>query len=254
MDDEKENKSPDTSKTQMFNAIMIGGSGSVGQALVRRLIQNTKCNSVHLLNRKNIEAFVKEEKVTQYQVDMSKLESETTEVLDKIQDKVEVAYITMGVGAPSKTDAETLEKVDVLLPTEFARAAHARGVSHIALLSSVGANINAKKGKATGAGGGLYLHLKGQIEQNLSTLGFSSVGLFRPSVLIGSAATPGFVEKAWPMIEWALPKKYEGIQITDLAAAMVHHSEDCLWNEKKLEQSRIDILEGKDLFGWIPKE
>ena len=56
-------------------------------------------------------------------------------------------------------------------------------------------------------------------------------------------------------------KKYEGIDITDLAVAMVEHTQHCLFensdgnnndnnNDKK---SRVDILEGDTLFEWVKK-
>eukprot|EP00486_Rosalina_sp_Unknown_P004099 CAMPEP_0201576988 /NCGR_PEP_ID=MMETSP0190_2-20130828/23148_1 /ASSEMBLY_ACC=CAM_ASM_000263 /TAXON_ID=37353 /ORGANISM="Rosalina sp." /LENGTH=168 /DNA_ID=CAMNT_0048008533 /DNA_START=326 /DNA_END=832 /DNA_ORIENTATION=- len=163
----------------------------------------------------------------------------------------------MGVGAPSKTDEETLEKVDVTLPTEFAKAVNNHKISHIALLSSVGADITKKKNwLGTSAGGGLYLHLKGQIEHNLSTMGFKSVGLFRPSTLYGSPNTPGAAATLAPLIEWALPKKYTGIQISDLGAAMFQHTLDCLskYSDDDDENKRVDILEGDNLFKYIPKK
>eukprot|EP01084_Bolivina_argentea_P056899 104047_1 len=248
----KESKTSDMSKAKYFNVIMIGGSGSVGQTLVNQLIQSPKCQSIHLLNRKEIGAFVKQPKVTQYTVNMSELQSETSQILKNIKNQIEVGYITMGVGAPSKSDEKTLEKVDVLLPTEFAKAIHQFGISHIALLSSVGADITAEKNwLGTSAGGGLYNHYKGQIEHNLSEMGFQSVGLFRPSALYGSKNTPKYVENLMPKIHWAISKKYHGIQITDLAAAMIAHTEHCLCDN--IKQSRIDILEGDSLFKWIPK-
>eukprot|EP00483_Globobulimina_turgida_P012310 UN12333 len=82
-------------------------------------------------------------------------------------------------------------------------------------------------------------------------MGFKSVGLFRPSALYGSKNTPSFVEIVMPMIHWAIPKKYYGIKITDLASAMVEHTDDCLCDN--INKSRVDILEGDNLFKWIPK-
>ncbi|CAN0304668.1 unnamed protein product, partial [Hapterophycus canaliculatus] len=59
---------------------------------------------------------------------------------------------------------EELEKVDMEIPTAFAKACKSAGcVRHISLLGSVGANANAKPSFLTGttAGGGLYLSTKG---------------------------------------------------------------------------------------------
>lgn len=61
---------------------------------------------------------------------------------------------------------EELEKVDMEIPTAFAKACKSAGcVRHISLLGSVAANANAKPSFLTGtaAGGGLYLSTKGKV-------------------------------------------------------------------------------------------
>lgn len=72
----------------------------------------------------------------------------------------------MGVGQPSKISTEELTRVDLDIPTSFAKASKAAGcVRHISLLSSVGADPEQKPSRWTGttAGGGLYLGLKGKV-------------------------------------------------------------------------------------------
>lgn len=76
----------------------------------------------------------------------------------------------MGAGQPSKITEEQLKHVDVVIPTEFAKASKVAGcVKHISLLSSVGADASCKPSRLTGtvAGGGLYLGLKGQVSHFL---------------------------------------------------------------------------------------
>lgn len=60
---------------------------------------------------------------------------------------------------------EELERVDLQIPTAFAQASKSSGcVRHISLLTSVGANADAKPGiLGTSAGGGLYLGTKGKV-------------------------------------------------------------------------------------------
>lgn len=79
---------------------------------------------------------------------------------------VTACLVTMGLGQPSKATAEEVRRVDVDIPTSFARAAKQSGcVRHLSLLSAVGADINAKPSRLTGtaAGGGLYCNAKGQV-------------------------------------------------------------------------------------------
>lgn len=84
---------------------------------------------------------------------------------------VSVCFVAMGVGQPSKVTAEELERVDVEIPTAFAKACKASEcVRHISLVSSVAADINSKPSRWTGtvAGGGLYLMLKGRVSKATS--------------------------------------------------------------------------------------
>lgn len=71
----------------------------------------------------------------------------------------------LGIGKSSQATAEELERVDVTLPSAFARSLKAANVHHVALLTAVGADITAKPSAITktAAGGGLYNHLKGKV-------------------------------------------------------------------------------------------
>eukprot|EP00904_Undaria_pinnatifida_P013794 jgi/Undpi1/9545/HiC_scaffold_27.g12001.m1 len=130
----------------------------------------------------------------------------------------------MGVGKPSKVSREELERVDLAIPTAFAKASRDAGcVRHISLLSSVGADASLKPGRLTGttAGGGMYLGTKGKVEKNFEDVGLESAAFFRPAMLIGNANTPGWGPLASKLVTWMLPKKYKEIHIEALGGAMV---------------------------------
>lgn len=79
---------------------------------------------------------------------------------------VSACFVTMGVGKPSKVSPEELERVDLQKPTAFATASKASGcVRHISLLTSVGADADAKPSRigGTSAGAGMYLGIKGKV-------------------------------------------------------------------------------------------
>lgn len=80
-------------------------------------------------------------------------------------------FTTMGAGQPSKITAEELKRIDVEIPTSFAKASKTAGcVRHMSILTSTGADANCKPSRFSGtiAGGGLYLGLKGQVRCTIS--------------------------------------------------------------------------------------
>ena len=108
---------------------------------------SNRWNHIHLFNRKNISEFDKNTKITQHEMKMASFEEETTSALPSkdlniVENPIDCAFITMGVGAPSKVNYETLYKVDVTLPTQFAQACVNNGVKHVSLLTAVGADIS----------------------------------------------------------------------------------------------------------------
>jgi len=230
-----------------FRAAILGASGNVGRSLVRQLDLLPACTSITLVNRREIDIEASD-KVTQHTVDMDRLEDAS---LPLLQD-TDVVFVTMGVGKPSKSTAEVLQRVDVELPTAFARAAKHAGVSHASLLTAVGADINAQPSRWTGtsAGGGLYNMHKGQVEHNFEQQNFESLGVFRPSTLVGNSNTPGFISRIAPSLDFLLPARFQSIHIDQLAGAMVADAIDNLSNDEKKSST---IFEGKSMFDRVKK-
>eukprot|EP01126_Amoeba_proteus_P020458 TRINITY_DN2080_c0_g1_i1.p1 TRINITY_DN2080_c0_g1~~TRINITY_DN2080_c0_g1_i1.p1 ORF type:complete len:233 (-),score=38.48 TRINITY_DN2080_c0_g1_i1:140-838(-) len=199
---------------------VLGASGSVGTEVVSSLLNRPEVNRILLFNRRHLSSYHGEGKVEQFVVPME---------VEKLGDAclphltgVDAVLITMGVGAPSKVDSSELRLVDVDLPTEFATAASQAGVYHVSLLTSAAADVNKEPCVFTGtkAGSGLYLHLKGLVEEKIKALGFRSVALFRPAAIVGSRNTPAFVNWLAPKVDSFLPNTYQSINVSTLGKAM----------------------------------
>lgn len=191
--------------------------------MVKSLLAEPRCTTIMLINRRKLDIYDNEPRVTQHIVDMDKLATEAVPLLQNA--KVSACFCTMGVGRPSKVTREEFERVDLEIPTAFAKASKDAGcVKHISLLSSVGANADLKPSRFGGAtaGGGLYLGTKGKVEKNFEGVGLESAAFFRPSTLVGNANTPGWAPFATKLISWILPKKYKEIHINALGGAMVN--------------------------------
>ncbi|KAJ3089230.1 hypothetical protein HK100_007824 [Physocladia obscura] len=249
---------------QLFTAAVFGASGSVGRRLVAHLVRVPACRRIVLLNRRHVADLPPDARIEQHQVDMDALHDATLAALasgsgtpspsaaDADADAgATVAFVLAGIGAPSSASKDELFRVDVLLPSEFGRACRAAGASHALLLTSVGADANAAWSPITrsGAGGGWYFHCKGQVEQNFLKMGFDSVSAVRPSTLVGSPNTPSWVPFVQSAIDWALPARFNRIDVDNLAAAFVSQSQRAL--DRQLTRDTLNVLEGKELFDSI---
>jgi uncharacterized protein YbjT (DUF2867 family) len=217
------------SMAHTFRVAVLGGSGGVGSLVVQKLLHHSSFHQVDLFNRRPLE--IQNDKVRERIVDMNALYEQSLPHLHG----VDVAIVTMGTGAPSKTTPEELERVDVTLPTEFARAAKEANVPHILLLTSAGANPESVPCRLTGtaAGGGLYLLLKGKVEENFKSLNFVSVTFFRPAAITNLPNTPNIMNTISPFVDHLVPAKYHSISSDDLAEVIVRQAVKVLESETK---------------------
>jgi uncharacterized protein YbjT (DUF2867 family) len=211
-------------------ALVLGGTGAVGSALVRELLNSESWASVQLLSRKPTELFSTEaglSKLLQRNVDLA----QGARVLDDVEGNFDAVFCTMGIGQPRKIGRELQWLVEVDQTYAFAQACHKRGVKHFSHLTSVGADAKSKF---------FYLRLKGVIEEKISGLNFERASFFRPSLLVTPKLRYGMQDR---VTQWLFPKlslflrpRYHEIKVEDLGRAM-------RLNAEKEAGSALEILE-----------
>jgi uncharacterized protein YbjT (DUF2867 family) len=222
--------------TNQRTAIVLGGSGSVGAALLRELFQGdgfgtiiTVCrrsspeavSMARAAGRRLVEKLVPEMKPAQ-------LAAAALEAASESEGELE-GFSVLGVGAgTAKLTLDEHRAVDVVLNEAFARALRQSGkVRHLAFMSAVGADPAAKASGNGGAGMPRYNRVKGESEEAVRASGPAVVSVFRPAMIIGSRHTPWLLEKALPLLSFATPAKYKSIRVEQIAKAMVaaakHH-------------------------------
>ena len=197
-----------------YRAVVIGGTGAVGSALVRELLASPRCVGVTALVRRAAHGFDDapgRDKLRLDVVDLSDLERATATLAAGCT----AAFCTMGVGQPRKVPREEFRRVDVEYAGAFARGAAAAGVNRIALLSSVGANVGSRNP---------YLRVKGDAEAAVAASGIARVRLFRPSLLVTRQIRYGLQDRLSqllvPLLAPLAPARYHQIRVEDLARAM----------------------------------
>jgi uncharacterized protein YbjT (DUF2867 family) len=211
-------------------AVVLGASGSVGDALVTQLIRDASFKPIVTLVRRSQlgqvararEAGVELREVLVPTMDAAALEAATLAALGSFGSEV-VGLSVLGVGAgTARLTIEQHRAVDVHLNAAFARGLKASGkVKQLALMSAVGADPTAATTGSGAAGMARYARVKGEAEEAVKRDGPAVVSIFRPAMIVGSQHTPWLLEKVLPLFSFVTPGKYKSISVEQIAKAMV---------------------------------
>jgi uncharacterized protein YbjT (DUF2867 family) len=189
-----------------ITAAVAGATGLVGGHVLRRLLDDPAVERVIAPTRRALPAHPKLE---------NPLMTSGLPVLTGIDE----AYGCLGTTRKDAGSAEAFRAVDFDLALAFARAARAGGARRFGLVSSNGANAGSSM---------LYPRVKGEVEKAVSGLGFETVVIARPSLLLGERARPRAAEKAAeavlavlkPLLAGPL-RKYRAISGDTVAQALI---------------------------------
>ena len=181
------------------SALVLGASGSVGNALIRELIQTGSFRSIVTLARRSQPDHVAMARDTGVELreailsamNPTDLERATTEAARSIEGEV-VGLSVLGIGAgTAKLTIDEHRAVDVGLNVALARGLKTSGrVQHLAFKSAIGADATAATTGSGAAGMARYARVKGEAEEAVKASGPPVVSIFRPAMIIGSQHTP----------------------------------------------------------------
>jgi uncharacterized protein YbjT (DUF2867 family) len=216
--------------TSKRTAIVLGGSGSVGTALLRELFHDDGFDAVITLSRRSLpEAVAMARSAGRRLVEKlvpemkpAPLAAATIEAARELDGDLE-GFSVLGIGAgTAKLTLEEHRAVDVELNEAFARGLRDSGkVRHLAFMSAVGADPTANASGGGGAGMSRYNRVKGESEDAVRASGPAVVSVFRPAMIIGSRHTPWLLEKTLRLFSLVTPAKYQSIRVEQIAKAMI---------------------------------
>lgn len=202
-----------------YGATIVGATGAVGGAVVRALLDSPRCDRIVALVRRPVTAFdahPHRAKLALAVVDFAALEHETAQRAAGC----DVGFCTVGIGQPRKVSEAEFRRVDVEYAGAFARGAVKAGVRHLALLSAVSSNADARN---------RYVRVKGEAERAVIDAGADRTSIFRPSVLATDEIRYGVQDRitqaAFALLSPVLPTRWRRVHVNDLGRAMVADAE-----------------------------
>ena len=152
----------------MSTAVVFGGTGLVGNHLLKILINDDYYSKVKVFTRSNIEII--HHKLEIIETNFKNIES--------LKDKISADSCFFCIGTTKKNSPQKLEykRIELELPKNIAQISKSNGISSFVFVSSGFANPNHS---------GEYLRFKGLVEEELKSLSFENLGILRPSFLLG---------------------------------------------------------------------
>lgn len=158
----------------------------VGGHLVDALLDDTLFATVVTVGRRPLDR--SHPRLTQRAVDFAALDASA---LAGVTD----AFCALGTTIARAGSREAFRAVDFDAVVSFATAARAAGATRFYVVTALGADA---------ASWTFYNRVKGEVEARLRTLGFASLAIVRPSLLVGERTEPRPAERAALAITGAL--------------------------------------------------
>ena len=190
--------------------MVAGATGLVGREVLAALLADNTCTAVHALGRKAPGA--QHAKLTAHVVDFARLPAKLP--------RMDEAYITLGTTIKVAGSQAAFRAVDLDAVLAVAKAARAAGATRLGVVTAMGADAHSRI---------FYNQIKGEAEDCLRALEFSSLVIARPSMISGDRAALGqpgrtgehFAKPLMALFKPIIPANYRTVAARDVALSLM---------------------------------
>ncbi|WP_457279255.1 epimerase [Polaromonas sp. P5_D5] len=188
---------------------MAGATGLVGQAVLARLLADKRYSAVHCVGRR-----------APAQHDARLAVHLTDSFADFTAPPVDDVFIALGTTIKTAGSQAAFRAVDFDAVLAVARAGRIAGATRLGVVSAMGADSHSAL---------FYTRVKGEAEEALALLGFSTLVVVRPSFLAGERESLGQAPRAGEKIALGLsrllsrviPANYQSVSAESVARTLV---------------------------------
>ncbi|MEW6527616.1 MAG: oxidoreductase [Spirochaetota bacterium] len=192
-------------------ACVLGATGLVGSNLLSLLTNDNDYSAIHVITRRKLQ--LQASTVTQYIADFNNLETVANVFA------VDDVFCCLGTTMKKAGSKEAFKQVDYEYVVKAAKLAHTQGAKQFLVVSAVGAHPHSLF---------FYNRIKGQMENDVASIPFTAVHIFRPSLLLGQRDERRFAEdiaqrcaKPLSYILKGPLKKYAPVEAKHVAQSMI---------------------------------
>jgi uncharacterized protein YbjT (DUF2867 family) len=194
----------------MKTAILIGATGLVGSHLLNQLINDTRFDKIRVFTRKSTGK--KDEKLEEYIIDFDDMKEWAHRLSG------DVLFSALGTTLKKAGSKDAQFKIDFSYQYNIADHASQNGVGTYVLVSSAGADPGSKV---------FYSRMKGELEEAINKLNFTSIRIIQPGILDGERDESRPMEKFAIQVARALVyvpgiKRFRPIHAETVAKAMIN--------------------------------
>ena len=191
----------------MTRILLAGATGLVGEAALRGALASARVEQVVAPTRRPLPPHPK---LVNPVVDFDALPA------DADWWRVDAVACALGTTIRDAGSQEAFQRVDHDYPLAIARRAHAQGAMAFALVSAMGADARSRI---------FYSRTKGEVEEALAGIGFTSLTLLRPGLLGGERRQHRGGERlalrVMGALDGVLPARYRVVPASRVAAALL---------------------------------
>lgn len=189
-------------------ALVAGSTGLVGSELLKQLDNSARYSKIICLTRQQPPPATG--KFVFLQVDFDHLEDYANGLA------ADDIFCCLGTTMKKAGSKGAFRTVDYHYPVQLARLCKAQGARQFLMVSALGANSQSSV---------FYNQVKGETENAVTALGYRSVHLLRPSLLLGPRTEKrtgeDFAKLVFRLFGFLVPARYKGIEASTVARAMV---------------------------------
>jgi|ERR1700674_406787 uncharacterized protein YbjT (DUF2867 family) len=184
--------------------LMCGVTGLVGRALLEQLLADDHFDPVLALARRPLNAGGRSARLHLCTVDFADLDAHA-ELF-----RVQQIFWALGSTIRQAGSQERFRAIEYGYAEKVARLGRAGGAQHFLLVSALAAAADSRV---------FYNRVKGEVEEMIQGIGFRSVTIVRPSILIGHRPEFGLGEAIAKRLLMVAPLKYRAVDARDVARA-----------------------------------
>jgi uncharacterized protein YbjT (DUF2867 family) len=193
----------------VHRVVVAGATGLVGRECVRAMLADPAFHVVALVRR--ADAFAPQPRLTLATIDYERLDATAAAALGGC----DALLSALGTTIRTAGSQPAFRRVDHDYPLELARLGRAAGVGHFGLVSALGADAGSRV---------FYNRVKGETERDVLAVGYRSVAIVRPSLLLGDRDEVRPAEALGRLVGVFAPAAWRPVHARDVAGALVRRA------------------------------